>query len=240
MAQEIFKQVEGFERYMVSNTGRVITTKGKIKELKLQKDAVGYFHVRLYPEDKRFGMYPNNRGKIPKLFKIHTLVAETFIPKPKSEEKLEVNHLDGDKSNNHVDNLEFCTRQQNMAHSYETGLHNGAAYKAAAKRRSPCYAQYLDGRKEYFESRTHAAIALDTTPFTVIKSIQNNKRVTRYAAKGIQFFDIDELPQGETFKQILHVERLLIEYNNRYYPNRKKYMKEWNKKRRNLKRKLQN
>ena len=231
MAKEIFKTVEGLEQYLVSNTGRVISIKHKAKELKPQKDAVGYYHVRLYPEDRRFGSYGKGRGKKPKLYKVHRLVAETFISNADPKIYSEINHKDGDKSNNNVENLEWCTRQQNMAHSYETGLHNGAAYKAAMKRRRPCYAEYLDGRKEYFESRVHASIALNTTPFTVTRSILDNKRVTRFAAKGVQFFNCKELPPGETFKQILHIEKLLIEFNDKWFPNRKKYMKTWNNKR---------
>jgi len=235
MAKETFKTVEGFDQYLVSNTGRVISIKHKAKELKPQKDAVGYYHVRLYPEDRRFGSYGKGRGKRPKLYKVHKLVAETFIPMRVTGERLEINHKNGDKSDNRVKNLEWVTRQENMAHSYATGLHNGAAYKAAMKRRRPCYAEHLDGRKEYFESRVHAAIALNTTPFTVTRSILDNKRVSRYAAKGYQFFNLDELPPGETFKQILNIEKKLIELNDRWFPNRKNYMKKWNDKRRDEK-----
>ena len=230
MAKEIFKSVEGFEQYLVSNTGRVISIKHKAKELKPQKDAVGYYHYRLYPVDQRFGTYGKGRGKRPKLYKVHTLVAEHFLDKPKSKVKLEINHLDGNKANNHVDNLEFCTRQENMAHSWSTGLHNDAPYKAAEKRRNPCYAKLPDGTIEYFESRLHAGLAYNTTPYTVIKSIQENRVVTRWGAKGIQFFDLDELPPGETFKQLLNIQARLMAFNDKYYPNRKKYMKEWNKK----------
>lgn len=237
MAKETFKTVEGFERYMVSNTGRVITTRGTVKELKPQKDSVGYYHVRLYPEDYRFGSYPNNRGKRPKLFKIHSLVARTFIPKHESKERLEINHKSGDKSDNRVENLEYVTRQQNMAHSYETGLHNGAAYKAAKKRRKACYAVLPDGSKVYYESRVHATIDFKCSPYAVVKSISHKRTITRGFAKGVQFFHLDELPPGETFKKILHIERLLIEFNDRYFPTRKAYMDEWNKMRREQKRK---
>ena len=231
MAQEIFKHVEGFGRYLVSNTGRVISTARGVRELKPQKDAIGYFHVRLYKEDKSLGDYGPGRGKRPKLYKVHTLVAEHFIDKPKSKVKLEINHLDGDKSNNNIDNLEWVTRQENMAHSWSTGLHNDAPYKAAEKRRVPCYAKLPDGTIEYFHSRVHAAIAFSTTPFTVIQSIKNNRPVSRYKAKGVQFFHIDELPPGETFKMILDIEKKIMDLNDKWYPNRSEYMKKWNAKR---------
>ena len=76
---------------------------------------------------------------------------------------------------------------------------------------------------------------MNTTPFTVTRSILDNKRVSRYAAKGYQFFNLDELPPGETFKQILNIEKKLIELNDRWFPNRKNYMKKWNDKRRDEK-----
>lgn len=51
---------------------------------------------------------------------IHRLVAELFVSNPNGYK--EVNHKDGDKTNNHVDNLEWCTRAQNCKHTFQTGL----------------------------------------------------------------------------------------------------------------------
>ena len=68
----------------------------------------GYLSVELWCNYKR------------KVKKIHRLVAETFIKNPFF--KKEINHKDGNKKNNCVENLEWCTRSENMSHAYRTGL----------------------------------------------------------------------------------------------------------------------
>lgn len=98
---EVFRPVEGYEGlYEVSNLGRVKSLKwGKERILKPGMDGCGYLKANLYKE-----------GKI-KHFMVHRLVAQAFIPNP--EGLPQINHKDEDKTNNRVDNLEWCTAKYN-------------------------------------------------------------------------------------------------------------------------------
>ena len=114
--EEIWKDIKNFEGvYMVSNLGNVKsldrnTKKGFIKgkNLSLFKNDNGYVRVSLQV---------NNKSKS---FTVHRLVAEAFIENPLN--KPQVNHIDGDKKNNYVNNLEWATRFENMKHAYDNRL----------------------------------------------------------------------------------------------------------------------
>lgn len=106
-------------RYMVSSLGRVK------RMAHVATDAAGtqrFFSERLM-QRKKSNDYPRiilKDGGKAKAYLIHRLVAEVFVPNPFGHPC--VNHKDGDKSNSHPENLEWCTHQQNMAHAAETGL----------------------------------------------------------------------------------------------------------------------
>lgn len=98
---EIFKDIEGFPNYLVSNLGTVISFRfGKIKKLKQHQNLQGYRQVTLY----------DDKG-ISKMFYVHRLVAKAFIQNP--DNLPIVNHKDENPSNNCVDNLEWCTLSHN-------------------------------------------------------------------------------------------------------------------------------
>ena len=125
--EEIWKDVIGYEgHYKVSNLGNVKSIfrmakhyKGgeKLiheKQLKVGINKGGYFHVGLYKDGKS------------KTKKVHQLVAETFLRKPKN--KNIVNHIDGVKNNNNVSNLEWTDHRGNMKH-YGEKLEKGYRVK---------------------------------------------------------------------------------------------------------------
>ena len=117
--QEIWKDISGFEGvYEISSYGRVRSVKsGKILSTSKCGGCRGYLSVCLSKNGKRYGKL------------VHRLVAEAFIPAV--EGLSEVNHKDEDKTNNRVENLEFCDHKYNMNYgtrnirSKDTHIKNG-------------------------------------------------------------------------------------------------------------------
>lgn len=104
---EQWKIVQGFENYLVSTLGNVKTINGRFKKIIYDnKNSYGYVEL-----------WKNNKGK---KFRIHRLVAETFIPNYDNKEQ--VNHIDGNKTNNCVDNLEWVTPKENVTHAINNNL----------------------------------------------------------------------------------------------------------------------
>ena len=106
--QNMYPKGKFGQTYSVSNYGRVRNDKtGRI--LKPRKGRKGYLRVNLVGKD----------------FMIHRLVALTFI-KNKNKNFDQVNHIDGNKENNHVSNLEWCDNSINQKHAYKLGFRNSS------------------------------------------------------------------------------------------------------------------
>lgn len=100
----ILIDIPGYEGlYKVSPCGTIFSTVKNVSKKPI-KNWAGYMRVQLYD---------NNKSKI---YSVHRIVAQVFIPNPNNLP--EVNHIDHDRSNNKVENLEWCTRSQNAKHSF--------------------------------------------------------------------------------------------------------------------------
>lgn len=98
---EIWRDIIGTQgNYKISTLGRVMSLVGKCKLLSVRKDKNGYMKINI-------GRY--NKYKLSSL--IHRLVAETFIPNP--DNKPCIDHINGDKSDNNVNNLTWVTYHEN-------------------------------------------------------------------------------------------------------------------------------
>ena len=117
--EEIWKDIIGYEgKYKVSNMGRVYS----IPRLNSLGNRCGGRYLSIRKVGCKQGIKPYYQyclcdEGVNVNVKIHRLVAEHFIPNPLN--KPEVNHIDGDKSNNKVENLEWVTHQENCIHSFQ-------------------------------------------------------------------------------------------------------------------------
>ena len=124
--EEVWKPCPDFEEhYEVSNLGRVRSRSVFIPhDGSWNKDMNGYIKkVKIHNQQvNRYGYLQTKLCKYGKCrqLTIHRLVAKAFIENP--ENKSQVNHIDGNKKNNRVDNLEWTTRSENVKHAYDTGL----------------------------------------------------------------------------------------------------------------------
>ena len=121
--EEVWKFIPGYENYYkVSNFGNFESVERWIKDERTENG------LRLYPAKKlktettkdNYQRIVLMKDGIKKRYMCHRLVAETFLEH--KEGKDIVNHIDGNKSNNNVQNLEWCTHKENTKHAWETGL----------------------------------------------------------------------------------------------------------------------
>lgn len=103
------KEIKGYDKYFITDDGKIFSDKYNTRrQLKPRINKKGYYYVNLCKNGKY------------KSVEIHRLVAKHFLPN--FDESLQVNHIDGCKTNDNVSNLEMVTQSENLQHAYKNGL----------------------------------------------------------------------------------------------------------------------
>lgn len=183
---EIWKDIEGYEgHYKVSSLGNVVSVKkGYPVLMKLQNHSAGYKQVKLCKPNKIL------------IERVHRLVASAFIPN--HDKKPQVNHINGIKSDNRVENLEWNTPQENTAHAFRTGLANVYGENHYSSKLSNKDAEYvINNYKSYTLKQLSDKFGVSDA---CIRDIIKGRR--RKALKGSQLNNIDIT----TFHIVLNIE----------------------------------
>lgn len=207
------KEIEGYEGYFITEDGNVYSNhRGKLKKMKSHETGIGgYFAVGLVKDKVQCQEY------------IHRLLAKAFIPNP--ENKPCINHKDGNKQNNALLNLEWCTYKENAIHAYQVlKVQEQPKYKKSLEKRKAeaekrkeikekKAAEYRESLKivcintgEVFDNMSDAARKFQTTRQNIEASIHLNFKVKgKYNFKKIN----DNSPQivHETFTVVLKLGR---------------------------------
>ena len=120
---EVWKDIKGYEGYQVSNVGRIRTHN---KTTYTEKHGVRHWQNRVLSQktakDKAMRVELWKDGK-PNTVLVHRIVALTFLGEP-PELNMTVNHIDGNRKNNRVENLEWLSLADNIRHGFRTGLYS--------------------------------------------------------------------------------------------------------------------
>lgn len=183
-------EIKDFPSYYVDKDGVIYSTKKnggfsrEMTKMKLKEDKDGYLEVGLYRNKKRYWR------------RVHRLVASAFIPNP--NHLPQINHKDGNVKNNHIDNLEWCTAQENTIHSYVVLKRN-----PSITMNKPIYL-FDKTTKEamYFNSIRDCAFFLHMSYEHLGRLLNGEKDISkwrkgkRYTIKYLEVEDVTTIPEG--------------------------------------------
>ncbi len=177
--EEHWKDIQGYESlYAVSDTGVVKTfIYNKILKPRVQQ---GYETVVLY------------RNKKSKAFKVHRLVAMMFLDNPNNYEQ--VNHIDGNKRNNNVNNLEWCTAKQNTHHAIKNGLYFSSSHISKHQpiiTKKDKYGNIV----ETYKTVTEAAIKNNVSRMTIYRKLHSPNKNSDYTYESDRSAKYEQSPK---------------------------------------------
>lgn len=154
----MWKEIPEWNWYLINEQGQVFNSRTN-KNVYGDINNIGYHRVTLYDHGKQ------------KRFFVHRLVAQLFLDNP--DNRNEVNHIDGNKDNNNVNNLEWCDRTYNEHEARRTGL----------KEYKPFEVIFADGTVKQYEFTPQLAKELNVTKRTIMNYLQGKSK--GYIDKGI-------------------------------------------------------
>lgn len=154
--------IKEFSDYFVSNEGNIYSYKsGEIKKLSTFIDNVGYKQVILYNDNKKR-----------KYFRVHRLVGKFFL-EDSYKEGYVINHIDGDKLNNDVKNLEWVSISRNTKHGYEMKLYKAQICKVRAVHK-------ITNKETTFNSIRECSEKLSLNRKTISSILKGKKKTNNY------------------------------------------------------------
>lgn len=174
-----YGRVRSLDRYVEEHNGKKQFRKGQIIKPRLNKN--GYLQLALNKNSKRKMKY------------VHILIAETFL---ENNEKLEtVNHKDGNKLNNNMDNLEWASYSENNQHAYSEL--NRSVTKEGAKPKTVYFIDTQDNSVKQFNSIKETTINVGLSHTQINRYIHSNKKW-----KGRYIFKTDSIKCVENIEKV--------------------------------------
>lgn len=158
-----YGKIRSLDRVVTDTVGRTYLVRGKILKSSITANCGGYCRVSLRKDKSTHDAF------------VHRLVALTFIPNP--NQYADINHIDGVKYNNHVSNLEWCTRSHNIKHAWDTGLNHHSEKRRVATSSLFSKPVYCSNTDITYSSHLEASIALGVSQDQILASLRRGGHV---------------------------------------------------------------